>query len=74
MKRINLKHWPQWLTWDQDLLTDGGDDDDDDDDGEDAMTWFSRMDEELEDLFLESGRVRCTYGVRSIVLCCAVVS
>ena len=43
MKRINLKHWPQWLTWDRDLLTDDGDDDDDDDDeeeddGEDAMT------------------------------------
>jgi len=43
--RINLKHWPQWLTWDRDLLTDGGGDDDDDDegeeeeeDGEDAMT------------------------------------
>jgi hypothetical protein len=29
MKRINLKHWPLWLTWDRDLLTDGGDDDDD---------------------------------------------
>jgi hypothetical protein len=27
MKRINLKHWPQWLTWDRDLMTDGGDDD-----------------------------------------------